>query len=106
MERVREMKKNSDIVTHSAQKEFNQERSEIQSQGFVEPKVTNMPPNFPESNTYPAFNSAKDIKNKKIETPCLYLFHINIIITLQQQLQEFPCTLQEFSLQDHFSSHC
>ena len=62
MERVREMKKNSDIVTHSAQKEFNQERSEIQSQGFVEPKVTNMPPNFPESNTYPSFNSAKDTK--------------------------------------------
>ena len=55
MERVREMKKNSDIVTHSAQKEFNQERSEIQSQGFVEPKVTNMPPNFPRDNPYPSF---------------------------------------------------
>ncbi len=62
MERVREMKKNSDIVTHSAQKEFNQEKTKVQTQGFVEPKVTNMPPNFPENNTYPAFNSIKEVE--------------------------------------------
>ncbi len=59
MERVREMKKNSDIVTHSAQREFNQEKHEVYSQGFIEPKVTNMPPNFPENNTYPSFESEK-----------------------------------------------
>ena len=47
MERVREMKRNSDMVTHSAQKEFNQGKTEVKSQGFVEPKVINMPPNFP-----------------------------------------------------------
>ena len=60
MERVREMKRNSDMVTHSAQKEFNQGKTEVQSQGFVEPKVINMPPNFPENNTYSSFKSVQE----------------------------------------------
>jgi hypothetical protein len=62
MERVREMKKNSDIVTHSAQKEFNQEKFNVHSQEFVEPKITNMPPNFPDNNKYPSFNSVKEVQ--------------------------------------------
>lgn len=58
MERVREMKRNSDIVTQSAQKEFNFTPVKKDVHDFttrVSPKVTNMPPNFPEDNSYPSF---------------------------------------------------
>ena len=48
MERVREMKRNSDIVTQSAQKEFNYESNNKQLPEPLSPKVTNMPPNFPQ----------------------------------------------------------
>ena len=58
MERVREMKRNSDIVTQSAQKEFDFAPVKKDVHDFtttVSPKVTNMPPNFPEDNLYPSF---------------------------------------------------
>ena len=58
MERVREMKRNTDIVAQSAQKEldFTPQKSEIQNiSSRVSAKVTNMPPNFPRDNPYPSF---------------------------------------------------
>ncbi len=57
IERVREMKRNSDAVVQTAQKEFNiPERSKSQQQrSSTSPKVTNMPPNFPQDNQYPNF---------------------------------------------------
>lgn len=58
MERVREMKRNSDIVTQSAQKEFDFTPEKRERQDFSAPvsaKVTNMPPNFPKDNPYPSF---------------------------------------------------
>lgn len=58
MERVREMKRNSDIVTQSAQKEldFTPEKREIKEiSSKVSARVTNMPPNFPRDIPYPSF---------------------------------------------------
>lgn len=60
MERVSEMKKNTDMVTQSAQREFNKEISKTDSQEYVKPKITNMPPNFPKDNTYPSFKSIQE----------------------------------------------
>jgi predicted type IV restriction endonuclease len=64
MERVREMKRNSDIVTQSAQRDF-----DVQSRGNAEtrqitPKVTNMPPNFPKETVYPSFKTVFEEENK------------------------------------------
>lgn len=77
MERVREMKRNSDIVTQSAQKEFDftPQKREIQNiSATVSAKVTNMPPNFPEDNPYPSFKeffkeAEEKIQEKEIEKP-------------------------------------
>ncbi len=57
IERVREMKRNSDAVVQTAQKELNMtEKHHVQQQKRVaQPKVTNMPPNFPQNNQYPSF---------------------------------------------------
>ncbi len=75
MERVREMKRNSDIVTQSAQKEFDFKPAKNDVHDFsatVSSKVTNMPPNFPEDNPYPSFkeflNEAEE-KSQKKEVP-------------------------------------
>ncbi len=56
IERVREMKRTSDAVVQTAQKEFNiPEKSKRQSNSNATTKVTNMPPNFPQDNPYPSF---------------------------------------------------
>ncbi|MBR5247200.1 MAG: hypothetical protein IKV25_07515 [Clostridia bacterium] len=64
MERVREMKRNSDIVTSSAQKEFDRETLIPPVQKVIEPKITNMPPNFPKNNPYPSFKTVFENENK------------------------------------------
>ena len=75
MERVREMKRNSDIVTQSAQREFDftPEKREVQDiSSKVSAKVTNMPPNFPEDNPYPSFKEffkEAEEKSQKTEVP-------------------------------------
>ena len=58
MERVREMKRNTDMVTQSAQREFDytpEKRRITNTSNSVTAKVTNMPPNFPQDNPYPSF---------------------------------------------------
>ena len=72
MERVREMKRNTDIVAQSAQKEldFTPQKSEIQNiSSRVSAKVTNMPPNFPRDNPYPSFKEFFEETEKKTLTP-------------------------------------
>ena len=61
MERVREMKRNSDIITRTAQKDFDIAQKGIKEDYRKEskPKVTNMPPNFPENKSYTYF---KDVQ--------------------------------------------
>lgn len=64
MERVREMQKNSDAIVESAQENFEishkpNSSEEKKSSTIIKPKITNMPPNFPDFNEY--FRSA--IKN-------------------------------------------
>lgn len=65
MERVREMKRNSDMVTQSAQREFNIESKNNSPSEIVAPKVTNMPPNFPEGTPYPSFKTVFNEENEK-----------------------------------------
>ncbi len=69
MERVREMKRNSDAVTQSAQKDLNFETRKNTFNDYSKPvsvKVTNMPPNFPEDNPYPSFKEYfREEKEKK-----------------------------------------
>lgn len=67
MERVREMKRNSDIVTQSAQKEFNYESNNKQLPEPLSPKVTNMPPNFPKETSYPSFKTVFEEEQEKIQ---------------------------------------
>ncbi len=58
MARVREMKRTSDEVTRVAQKEFDYQSKNADYSSNSTPvtaRVTNMPPNFPEHNTYPTF---------------------------------------------------
>ncbi len=75
MERVREMKRNSDIVTQSAQKEFDYlpEKRDLQNiSASISAKVTNMPPNFPKDNHYPSFKEffeENEEKTQEIEVP-------------------------------------
>ncbi len=72
MERVREMKRNSDMVTQSAQKEFNHESNNKSFAEPVSPKVTNMPPNFPKETSYPSFKTVfgeEKEKTQKKEQP-------------------------------------
>ncbi len=59
MERVREMKRTSDEIAKTAQKDLESEHKNIDYRGHkssVSAKVTNMPPNFPENTVYPSFN--------------------------------------------------
>lgn len=58
MARVREMKRTSDEITRVAQKDFEIDRKNVNydnDKPSVAPKITNMPPNFPENSVYPSF---------------------------------------------------
>ena len=58
MERVREMKRNSDIITKTAQRDFDftpKSNKEDDYHKEAKTKVTNMPPNFPENKAYTYF---------------------------------------------------
>ena len=57
MERVREMKRNSEVITQSAQKDFDYQGNKTTFPNNVTPKVTNMPPNFPQETPYPSFKT-------------------------------------------------
>ncbi len=65
MERVREMKRNSEVITQSAQREFNNESSNISFSKPITPKVTNMPPNFPKETAYPSFKTVFEEEKEK-----------------------------------------
>ncbi len=68
MERVREMKRNSDIVTQSARKDFESESKNDYPIKAVTPKVTNMPPNFPKETPYPSFKTVLQEEQEKPHT--------------------------------------
>ncbi len=61
MARVRQMQKNTDAVLEKAQQDLSREkpreniRTATYEQPQITPKVTNMPPNFPENSVYPSF---------------------------------------------------
>lgn len=58
MKRVREMKRNSDIITQTAQQNFDFTPQKMNHNDYLSassPKVTNMPPNYPKDNPYPSF---------------------------------------------------
>ena len=65
MERVREMKRNSDIVTQSAQRDFDSEGQKNLYSKPITPKVTNMPPNFPKETSYPSFKTVFEENKEK-----------------------------------------
>lgn len=59
MERVREMKRTSDEITKTAQRDLESEHKNGIYGGHKTPvtaKVTNMPPNFPQNSSYPSFD--------------------------------------------------
>ncbi len=66
MERVREMKRNSDIVTQSAQRDFDATDRNYSATKEVKPKITNMPPNFPKETAYPSFKTVFENEREKI----------------------------------------
>lgn len=74
MERVKEMKRNSDIIAQSAQQdlEFAPEKLTNYNSQKTATKVTNMPPNFPKDNPYPSFKEffreEENHQLKKIES--------------------------------------
>ena len=72
MERVREMKRTSDEITRVAQKDFEIDRKKVNydnDKSSVTPKVTNMPPNYPENSANPSFkdfiSTQQEIKQQK-----------------------------------------
>lgn len=70
MERVRQMQKNTDAVLEKAQQDFENEKPKPKPQydtAPITPKVTNMPPNFPENDIYPSFKEF--FKTESKETP-------------------------------------
>ncbi len=71
IERVREMKRNSDAVLENAQRDFNskgQQKNQAHK-GSTETRITNMPPNFPKNNSYPSFQEFFKEKSPKNDTP-------------------------------------
>ena len=66
MERVREMKRNSDIVTQSAQRDFDATDRNYSATKEIKPKITNMPPNFPKETAYPSFKTVFENEREKI----------------------------------------
>ncbi len=78
IERVREMKRTSDAVVQTAQKEFNiSENSKRQSSSAATPKVTNMPPNFPQDNIYPSFKDFFQEKSQSKQKPATQALKVN-----------------------------
>ncbi len=70
IERVREMKRTSDAVVQTAQKELNiSEKARHQSSSTATTKVTNMPPNFPQDNPYPSFKDFFQEKTQPKQKP-------------------------------------
>jgi len=61
MERVREMQKNSDAIVELAQQNFDTTHKTFNAEEnikstVIKPKITNMPPNFPEEKVFPDFD--------------------------------------------------
>lgn len=75
MERVRQMQKNNDAVLEKAQQDFFRDTTKevhkdiTREQPQIIPKVTNMPPNFPEKSIYPNFEEF--FNGKSEESPKL-----------------------------------
>lgn len=72
MARVRQMQKNTDEILGRAQQDIESEKPKPKSQynsAPITPKVTNMPPNFPENNIYPSFKEFFKAESKEIPKP-------------------------------------
>lgn len=75
MERVREMRQNSENVLETAKNDLEQKRTNNHTSehnrhesGSVRAKYTNMPPNFPKEKSYPDFKDYfKDEQGKETE---------------------------------------
>ena len=70
MARVRQMQKNTDAVLEKVQQDFEIEKQKPKPQynpAPITPKVTNMPPNFPENDIYPSFKEFFQTESK--DTP-------------------------------------
>ena len=70
MARVRQMQRNTDEILSKVQQDFETEKPKPKPQhetAPVTPKVTNMPPNFPENSGYPSFKEF--FKQESKETP-------------------------------------
>ena len=67
MARVRQMQKSTDAIVEKAQQDFTPQATREGVQPTIETKVTNMPPNFPESSVYPSFKEF--FKKERKEPP-------------------------------------
>lgn len=76
MERVRQMQKNNDEVLQKAREDLSKDEmkreypEKVLESTPIKPKITNMPPNFPENNIYPSFKDffKEEHQNNKPET--------------------------------------
>ncbi len=72
MARVRQMQKNTDEILGKAQQDLESEKPKPKSQyetAPITPKVTNMPPNFPENDIYPSFKEFFKAESKETPKP-------------------------------------
>lgn len=72
MARVRQMQKNTDEILGKVQQDFPIEKPKPKPQydsAPITPKVTNMPPNFPENSVYPSFKDFFKAENKESPKP-------------------------------------
>ncbi|MBR5191521.1 MAG: hypothetical protein IKW34_05800 [Clostridia bacterium] len=72
MARVRQMQKNTDAVLEKVQQDFEIEKPKPKMHyetASIAPKITNMPPNFPENSGYPSFKEFFKEENKEIPKP-------------------------------------
>ncbi len=72
MARVRQMQKNTDEILGRAQQDFETEKPKPKPQhnsSPITPKVTNMPPNFPENSVYPSFKEFFKAESKEMPKP-------------------------------------
>lgn len=72
MARVRQMQKNTDAILEKAQQDFESEKPKSKphyDSAPITPKVTNMPPNFPQDSVYPSFKEFFKEENKDAPKP-------------------------------------
>lgn len=74
MERVREMQKNSEAVLQNAREDLSEKPFEYKveksrTEAPIKPKITNLPPNFPEEKVFPDFREYFNEQNENATEP-------------------------------------